>query len=419
MIRRDNDYYIVLPKWVVHHFVASLMEGVLIDPWVLGYMILQQNHTCVVQKMPELLWLLILRPHPKTGYTFRVCKTRERPKFWPKPMVFNIAVFNLICWVDHLFFWASFIQFPSLYYYHYQRGLRWLTSTRLDDDLTGDSAERQVPCGNICIFSAFCHWDLGRGTTAQAVNFVLRSQPLATIFRLYVLGYSWLSLIGLVYRNRFSLKPIWKSQWIEHWGVKTSILPKFILVDICVLQCQNGCNGIPATCTTRRAYLLLDVGDFKHLMFSYVFLAVEGDGVTYTSDSFLHDALASTRHDQWVSRLCPLNIWSLNASLFHKKQRKRTWGKMIKGISVFQNEHVSMFICEAKLFVHRQQPDAYVHPKLCWWMSVRSDVNKFHTAFTGTPPEPDIRGCLWIGMLADSQYLVWKSPWKVFSKKNH
>ena len=99
-----------------------------------------------------------------------------------------------------------------------------------------------------------------------------------------------------------------------------------------------------------------------------------------TPDSFLHDALASTRHDQWVSRLCPLNIWSLNASLFHKKQRKRTWGKMIKGISVFQNEHVSMFICEAKLFVHRQQPDAYVHPKLCWWMSVRSDVNKFHTA---------------------------------------
>ena len=108
MIRRDNDYYIVLPKWVVHHFVASLMERVLIHPWVLGCLILQQNHTCVVQKMPELLWLLILRPHPKTGYTFRVCKTRERPKFWPKPMVFNIAVFNLICWVDHLFFLGQF-----------------------------------------------------------------------------------------------------------------------------------------------------------------------------------------------------------------------------------------------------------------------------------------------------------------------
>ena len=41
----------------------------------------------------------------------------------------------------------------------------------------------------------------------------------------------------------------------------------------------------------------------------------------------------------------------------------------------------------------------------------------FILQFTGTPPEPDIRGCLWIGMLADSQYLVWKSRWKVFSKK--
>ena len=87
--------------------------------------------------------------------------------------------------------------------------------------------------------------------------------------------------------------------------------------------------GILALCTTGNTYLLLDVGDFKHLMFSYAFHAIECDGVAPP-----------------VTCFCTM--------LWHQPG--------LISVEALPIEHLHG---GWQLFVHQPQPDAHVHPKLC------------------------------------------------------